>query len=121
MFEHRVYLPMLGFATLLIGIIWEILNHKQSAYKLFIGFLILCGVYSVMSYYRKHGFGKVNIHYGAMLPKKSPNKARTRFQKGLAALEESKIEEALKRISENQLIYCLHFNQAYSQRAYIFF
>jgi tetratricopeptide (TPR) repeat protein len=119
MFEHRVYLPMLGFALLLIGIVWEILNHKKSVYNIFIGFLILCGVYSAKSYFRNMVWKNEYTLWGDAA-EKSPDKARTRFQKGLAALEESKIEEALAEFKKTNEILPT-FQAAYSQRAYIYF
>jgi tetratricopeptide (TPR) repeat protein len=119
MYEHRVYLPMLGFALLLIGIFWEIFNHKQTVYKIFVGFLILCGVYSVMSYVRNMVW-KSEYTLWSDAAAKSPEKARTRYQKALGALHESKIDIALSEFKKtNELL--PDFLSAYSYRAFIYF
>ncbi|MFC1692061.1 tetratricopeptide repeat protein [Candidatus Latescibacterota bacterium] len=118
MFEHRLYLPMVGFSMFFVGIFYHVLwkKHARIALSLFLA-LICC--YSFMTYQRNKVW-KDEISFWSDAVKKSPQKSRAYHNLADAYLTKEMYEDAYQQLSKalrfdpNQpalnfnMGYCLH-------------
>jgi tetratricopeptide (TPR) repeat protein len=109
-FEHRLYLPMFGFALILVVVLLEILSKKKLK-QLTVVFSIIVMVYSCLTIVRNTVW-KTNLSLWRDVVKKSPAKARPNINLGIAycrllkplrAIEQFTI--AIKLEPENEKIY----------------
>ncbi len=118
-FEHRVYLPMLGLILAFFGILYEIFSRKDKLIPImFILIAMIVSVDIVLANQRNNVWNsELTLWTDAV--NKSPNKARTYFKRGQANLNDGKVNWALydfsKVISLNP-----DFLSAYTYRAAIY-
>jgi len=92
-FEHRLYLPMVGFSIFLVSGLYYILPNKNIKLMVITLILLIC-CYTVLSFQRN----KVWIDEMTLLNdivQKSPNKARPHNNRGNAFMKEAKFSEAM--------------------------
>jgi tetratricopeptide (TPR) repeat protein len=87
-FEHRLYLPMIGYAIIVPVTLYYLLGRRDMR-KMIAVFLALLAVYSVMTY-RRNLVWKTQMSMWADSMKKAPNKSRS--YKGLGFEYEKKGE-----------------------------
>ncbi len=112
-FEHRTYLPSLGFFLVLTGILFHFLygRYKQVALVI-MALMVLTG--TVLTYERNKVWKSLyTLAYDDI--KKSPNKARTLCDFGTALLEAGNVSEALTYYDKAILI-SPHYYLAYYNR-----
>jgi tetratricopeptide (TPR) repeat protein len=81
-FEHRLYLPMFGFALILVVVLLETLN-KIKLKQLILVFSIIVTVYSCLTIVRNTVW-KTNLSLWRDVVQKSPTKARPHINLGIA-------------------------------------
>ncbi|MDT3739975.1 MAG: hypothetical protein RO257_10805 [Candidatus Kapabacteria bacterium] len=118
MFEHRVYLPMLGMILALIGILYEVFSRREKLLPvMFILLFVFAGISGVLANKRNNVWNsELTLWTDAV--HKSPQKARTYFKRGQANLTDGKVAWALYDF--NQVIrYRPEFISAYTYRSAI--
>jgi tetratricopeptide (TPR) repeat protein len=118
-FEHRVYLPMLGLILALIGILYEIFSRKEQLIPfMFLILFLLVGMDAVLANQRNNVWNS-ELTLWSDVVKKSPNKARAYFKRGQANLIDGKVNWALSDF--NKVISLRpEFISAYTYRAAIY-
>jgi protein O-mannosyl-transferase len=116
-FEHRLYLPMVGYSFFLVSSIYYLLG-KKTLKGMVIGLLMIVACYSIMTYARnfvwKDEFTLWNdtVH-------KSPNKARPYNNRGLAYQTKGNLEQAI--LDYNRAIAIEpNYVEAYSNRGAVY-
>lgn len=94
-FEHRLYLPMVGFSLLLPAVIFSVIKNKRIAYGILMGILI---VYAILSFQRNQLWSNRILFLEDMV-KKSPNKARVHENLAFAYFENGNYEKAIQYYS----------------------
>lgn len=92
-FEHRLYLPMAGFSLFLVSVIYEIAGKKSIKPVIPILFLVVA-CFSILAYYR-NAVWKDRISLWDDTVRKSPNKARPYYNRGLAYELKSEPDKAI--------------------------
>lgn len=96
-FEHRLYLPSVGLAVSLAAIVENALlksRNQDRARILFLFTLIIASLLTLMTTLRNHAWSDVvSINHDAVL--KSPAKARTYCNYGMALMRNNQFKEAL--------------------------
>ena len=77
-FEHRLYLPMFGFALFLVSALYYLLGHKNI--KLMAGILIAVTIFYAALAYNRNFVWKDELTLWTDALKKSPNKVRPYLQ-----------------------------------------
>lgn len=111
-FEHRLYLPMVGFALFLIASVdWfvRMINRQSLAAAVL---LPLVFVYGTLAYQRNHVW-KDEMTLWEDVIRKSPNKARPYQNRGVAYQDQGRIEEALRDFNK-----ALEIKPAYDRALY---
>jgi len=92
-FEHRLYLPMIGFSVFLAGLIYHRFAAKSArpAISILIA-LVMC--YSMLTYSRNH-IWKDDFRLWDDTVRKSPGKARPYIQRGNAYFDRGFIDNAI--------------------------
>lgn len=86
-YEHRLYLPMVGLSICAVSFVYMIFNKKSTAFaKWVLLTAVIC--YSVLSYNRNWVW-KDELSLWSDVIKKSPNKLRPYNERGLAYLEKA--------------------------------
>jgi tetratricopeptide (TPR) repeat protein len=93
-FEHRLYLPMIGFVCIVIGFI-NVLYRTQMKRFIPLGLLLLFGVYSITAYARNTVWKGDFVLWDDCV-QKSPRKARPYLNRGIAYTERGMNNEASK-------------------------
>lgn len=93
-YEHRIYLPMVGYSICLISIIWLIFSSK----KRFIMFIFLMIIISSYGYatFKRNKIWKTKYTLWSDVVKKSPNKARPNYNFGNVLNRAGKHDIAIK-------------------------
>ncbi len=101
MFEHRLYLPMVGFGLFVGCFLAQLLNSRGQVHGrpvpkwcVVILLLMIVIIFSVMSHQRNKAW-KTNISLWSDAVKKSPNKARPYFNLGNAYKRDGKYETSI--------------------------
>ena len=81
-FEHRLYLPMFGFAIILVVVLLEIFN-KFKRTQFILAFSIIIAAYACLTIVRNTVW-KTNLSLWSDVVQKSPNKARPHINLGIA-------------------------------------
>jgi len=117
-FEHRLYLPMAGFALFLPSAVFYTVREKRLKQAVIIlAALIAC--YSVMAYTRNRVW-KDEITLWSDVVAKSPNKARPYLNRGLAYSVAGEYEKAL--VDSNRAIELSpDYSAAYCNRASVYY
>ena len=97
-FEHRTYLPSVGFfiilSTGLYLFLWD--KYKSLAVSIFFAIIVLN---SYLSFQRNKIWKNERTLWGDVISK-SPNKIRAYFSYGFMAMKEGKLDEALKYLNK---------------------
>ncbi len=93
-FEHRLYLPMVGYAIFLIGIIYYFIGQKNHRMLLIILLPLIAG-YSLLTYKRNFVWQN-ELTLWSDAARKSPNKARPFYNLGNAYADNGNNQEAEK-------------------------
>jgi len=117
--EHRLYIPMFGFALILIDLLHTILKDEKRLKSVVIFLLLLISFYSIKTLVRNNDW---NTEYSLWsdAATKSPNKARAQFKKGVAALEQGLIPVAMESFQKTIALYP-KFPSVYSYLGAIYF
>jgi tetratricopeptide (TPR) repeat protein len=116
-FEHRTYLPSFGFFLALTGAFYYFFREKYLKIALII-LLMIAAVNTVLTYQRNKVWKtEYTLWYDCV--KKSPNKARTYNNFGLALDNEGKTEEAIYYYNKAILI-APYYELAYNNRGYTY-
>ncbi len=92
-FEHRLYLPMVGYAMFLVGAIYYIFENKTI--KLVIAILSVMVIsYSIVTYNRNFVW-KDKLTLWNDVISKSPNKARPYYNRGFAYYQQGNLVQAI--------------------------
>ncbi|MDO8488858.1 MAG: tetratricopeptide repeat protein, partial [Candidatus Omnitrophota bacterium] len=92
-FEHRLYLPMVGFSLFLVSIIYYIFANKNL--KLMIILLFIITSFYVILSYRRNFIWKDELTLWNDVVYKSPKKARPYLSLGKAYIEKGNIQQAI--------------------------
>lgn len=97
-FEHRTYLPSVGFLLLLTSGIFLLLNRKGKIYPI----LTLIAMSLIFSYltYERNKVWKSDLTLTLDNLQKAPNKSRTNLNYGMALYGEGKKDESLQYINK---------------------
>jgi len=98
MFEHRLYLPMFGVSLGAVSGVWRLAGGRRPVQAVVV-LLLVVGVYSVMTY-RRNMVWKDEITLWSDAVKKSPRKARARYNLAYAYEKAGRLEEAKKAYAE---------------------
>jgi len=117
-FEHRLYLPSIGFFLAFVGIIDLFLTSQQDKFKkpldpkpIWVGLVILLAISSILTTLRNNDWrDKLSIYSDAL--DKSPEKPRAYANLGLALGKEGRCEEAIP-ILEKAIALGTRFNEQY--------
>jgi tetratricopeptide (TPR) repeat protein len=95
-FEHRTYLPSMLVWLLVVSLGYRYIEFKQ------VGIALACVVITVFSLwtYQRNNVWKDPVVFWEDCVEKSPQKARPRYNLGLALANQGKIEEAISHYSE---------------------
>jgi tetratricopeptide (TPR) repeat protein len=116
-FEHRTYLPSFGFFLAFTGAFYYFFREKYLKIALII-LLMIAAVNTVLTYQRNKVWKtEYTLWYDCV--KKSPNKARTYNNFGLALDNEGKTEEAIYYYNKAILI-APYYELAYNNRGYTY-
>ncbi|MFH0796642.1 MAG: tetratricopeptide repeat protein [Candidatus Omnitrophota bacterium] len=117
-FEHRIYLPMVGYSIFLPVIIYYIFRNKRL--HLTTGLLTLIVIcYSTMAYNRNRVWKNEFTIWNDVV-QKSPNKARAYDSRGLAYLEEQQEYEKAIADFDQALRINPRFTFSYNNRANVY-
>jgi protein O-mannosyl-transferase len=89
-FEHRLYLPMFGFAVVLTTLLVQWVKSKKVLIYVFSAVLV---IFSMLTFYRNKVW-QSEVTLWEDIVKKSPGKARSHGNLGNAYMTEGRIEEA---------------------------
>jgi tetratricopeptide (TPR) repeat protein len=116
-FEHRTYLPGVGFFLALTGAFYYFFREKYLKIALII-LLMIAAVNTVLTYQRnKIWKTEYTLWYDCV--KKSPNKARIYNNFGLALDNEGKTEEAIYYYNQ-AILMAPYYELAYNNRGYTY-
>ena len=120
LFEHRLYLPMLGFVVILISIIMKLITKKKvSIIYLLIFLSAILVFYSILSYSRSRVWDNDGTLWTDVI-RKSPMNARARLNRGVFFLKKDRYDLAIHDF--NKAIELLpSFTTAYSNRGIAYF
>ncbi len=93
-YEHRLYLPMVGFSLCLITIIWRLFSYKRKSI-MFILLMIIIFSYGYATFNRNKVW-KTRYTLWSDVVKKSPNKARPNYNLGNVWTRKGKHNVAIK-------------------------
>ncbi|MDD5692513.1 MAG: tetratricopeptide repeat protein [Candidatus Omnitrophica bacterium] len=93
-FEHRLYLPMVGYGIFLIAVIYYFLGEKKPYLPLIILLPVIAG-YSLLTYKRNFVWQNETTLWSDAA-RKSPNKARPFYNLGNAYADNGNLQEAEK-------------------------
>ena len=113
-FEHRLYLPVFGYALFLAGLIYHLLLRKDTAAPVIILALLVAG-YAATAYSRNR-IWKDEIALWEDVVKKSPQKARAHTNLGLAYTAAGQFERAISE-DNRALEISPGYGDAYCSRA----
>ena len=92
-FEHRLYLPMVGYSLFLVGSTYYLFGKRRPILMVVVlALMIAC--YSILTYTR-NSVWKDNLTLWSDAVRKSPHKARPYFNRGYAYQEKENFDEAL--------------------------
>lgn len=117
-FEHRIYLPMFGFCTALVGILLSLGLKKN--FRSAVSFSLLVILLYSGATYKRNEVWKDEITIWTDVISKSPNKARAYNNRGRAYLSQKQYEWASADFSV-ALSLDPQFGDAYSNRATVYF
>ena len=106
-FEHRLYLPLLGFSLCIVSLLFQTVKKKHTV--IITG--VLCtviGLFSILTYQRNN-LWKSEITLWMDVKKKYPNKARSYYAIGMGYKEAGNNHEALRYLRQ-----ALEINPGYS-------
>lgn len=110
-FEHRLYLPAVGYCIILINSIYFFIKHKS--WKVFIAIsLIINSTYAILTYSRNY-IWRDELSLWNDTVKKSPYKARPYYNRGLAYYYRSDLERAI-----SDFTIAVKFNPKYKEAYY---
>ncbi|MDP3041487.1 MAG: tetratricopeptide repeat protein [Candidatus Omnitrophota bacterium] len=92
-FEHRLYLPMVGFSFFLASFIYYLFENKSSK-SMVILLLIIISCYAILTY-RRNFIWKDELTLWNDVVHKSPKKARPYFNRGNAYIDQGSIQQAI--------------------------
>ncbi|NQV17424.1 MAG: tetratricopeptide repeat protein [Armatimonadetes bacterium] len=93
-YEHRLYLPMVGFSLCLITILWRLFSNKRKSI-MFILLMIIIFSYGYATFNRNKVW-KTRYTLWSDVVKKSPNKARPNYNLGNVWTRAGKHDIAIK-------------------------
>ncbi len=112
-FEHRLYLPVMGIILVLVCFLFNVLSKTRISYFIIV-MMCISLFYGILTYARNEVW-KTDILLWEDAVKKSPNKARVHFKLGMAKLKKSDYNGALTQFTKTiQLDSC--FWEAYYNR-----
>jgi len=97
-FEHRLYLPLVGPAVIVAYLVFQLPSNKQLWAPIISG-AIICSLGAAT--YQRNRVWKDEVTLWRDCVKKSPQKARTRAALGASLLRQNKIAEAIVQLSES--------------------
>lgn len=107
-FEHRLYLPMVGYGIVLVITLFYLFLDRSSKVGISL-FLVIIGINSFLAFERNKVW-KDNISLWSDAAKKSPDKMRPHNNLGIALAKNGKIEEAVSEYRKALSIYPNEFN-----------
>ncbi|MBX3042310.1 MAG: hypothetical protein KIT33_08775 [Candidatus Kapabacteria bacterium] len=117
-FEHRVYLPMIGLVLALTAILYELISKKEKLIPVLFIFLFIFSAFSAFLAHNRNKVWESEISLWSDVISKSPKKARAYFKRGQALISNKKVNQALDDFNKT-IEYNPEFISAYTYRAAI--
>ena len=117
-FEHRLYLPMVGFSFFLASGIYYIFQDKAALKSIITTLLVIVSCYSILSY-RRNFIWKDEITLWDDTVHKSPGKARPYYNRGFAYEQQNNLLQAISDYTKAIEI-DRNFAMAYTNRGVVY-
>jgi Flp pilus assembly protein TadD len=104
-FEHRLYLPMFGFALTITCVLFEFLSERRVFASVISIFIIVC--FGTATYERNR-IWQNRVTFWSDAVSKAPLSPRAHNNLGLALMDQKRLEEAMGQFSEALRIYPDH-------------
>lgn len=118
-FEHRVYLPMLGLLLALVAGLYELVSKREKLLPYLLIFLFVVASFNGVLANQRNNVWQDEITFWSDAISKSPDKARVYFKRGQAYIANNKVNPALADFSKT-IELRPEFISAYTYRAAIY-